>query len=152
MITYDFYWAAPLFTSAELDFNFKGVSQVESLGFNVFLPQRDNLHSIIGGNICYHANVEGIHKCGSIIAVVDGPDVDSGTAWEIGYFSALITLGKRPMGDVFLLRTDIREASDGAFGVNLMVSESITVPVIFRSMDELFSHLVSFKVKLNKGE
>jgi nucleoside 2-deoxyribosyltransferase len=152
MTTYDFYWAAPLFTQAEKDFNFKGASIIESLGFKVFLPQRDNRHALIGGHSCYEVNKECLIRSKSIIAVVDGPDVDSGTAWEVGYFSALIETLKKPMGDIFLLRTDFREASDGAVGVNLMVSESITVPIIFRTLDELFSYLVSFKVKQNKGE
>lgn len=152
MITYDFYWAAPLFTQAEKDFNFKGASIIESVSFKVFLPQRDNPHSLLGGHICYEENKENLKRSENIIAVVDGPDVDSGTAWEVGYFAALIETLKKPMGDIFLLRTDFREASDGAFGVNLMVSESITVPVIFRSLDDLFSHLIEFKVKQNKGE
>lgn len=152
MTTYDFYWAAPLFTAAEKEFNFKGASIVESLGFKVFLPQRDNPRSQEGGHLCFIENKHGLEWSGNLIAVVDGPDVDSGTAWEVGYFSASIEFLKKPTGDIFLLRTDIREASDGAFGINLMVSESITIPMIFRSMDELFSHLVSFKVNQNKGE
>jgi nucleoside 2-deoxyribosyltransferase len=47
-----------------------------------------------------------------VVAVLDGVDVDSGTAWEIGYAYAK---GKPVIG----LRTDFRTLSDGV--VNLMV-------------------------------
>jgi nucleoside 2-deoxyribosyltransferase len=60
-------------------------------------------------------NAESIESCDSLIAVLDGVDVDSGTAAEIGYaFGA----GKRIWG----LRTDFRLAGDN-FGalVNLQV-------------------------------
>ncbi len=60
-------------------------------------------------------NAESIDACDALIAVLDGVDVDSGTAAEIGYaFGA----GKRIWG----IRTDFRLAGDN-FGalVNLQV-------------------------------
>ena len=38
------------------------------------------LNAEIGGNNC-----EGIDRADALVAVLDGPDVDSGTAAEIGY-------------------------------------------------------------------
>jgi nucleoside 2-deoxyribosyltransferase len=60
-------------------------------------------------------NAESIQACDAVIAVLDGVDVDSGTAGEIGYAYGL---GKRVWG----LRTDFRLAGDneGAL-VNLQV-------------------------------
>jgi nucleoside 2-deoxyribosyltransferase len=60
-------------------------------------------------------NAESIQQCDAVIAVLDGVDVDSGTAAEIGFAYAL---GKRIWG----LRTDFRLAGDneGAL-VNLQV-------------------------------
>lgn len=60
-------------------------------------------------------NTESIDDADGLIAVLDGVDVDSGTAAEIGYAFAL---GKRVYG----LRTDFRLAGDN-FGsiVNLQV-------------------------------
>lgn len=43
-----------------------------------------SVNSAIGSN-----NRQAIEKCDIIIAVLDGPDVDSGTAAEIGYGTAL---------------------------------------------------------------
>jgi nucleoside 2-deoxyribosyltransferase len=60
-------------------------------------------------------NTEAIEECQGMIAVLDGPDVDSGTAAEIGYAAAL---GKPVVG----YRGDFRLAGDneGAM-INLQV-------------------------------
>lgn len=61
-------------------------------------------------------NLRLIEECSVVLAILDGPDVDSGTAAEIGYASAL----RRP---IVGLRSDIRRAgeNDGTL-VNLQVS------------------------------
>jgi len=47
-----------------------------------------------------------------VIALLDGPQVDDGTSWEIGYFNA----GKSPERKIIGVRTDFRGAgeSEGA--------------------------------------
>ena len=60
-------------------------------------------------------NAEMIRECSGVLAVLDGSDVDSGTAAEIGYAAAL---GRSVIG----LRSDIRTAGDNeAAVVNLQV-------------------------------
>lgn len=61
------------------------------------------------------ANAESIRNAAGVVAILDGVDVDSGTAAEIGYAYAL---GKRCYG----LRTDFRLAGDNPGSiVNLQV-------------------------------
>jgi uncharacterized protein (DUF952 family)/nucleoside 2-deoxyribosyltransferase len=61
------------------------------------------------------ANAELIRRAAAVLAVLDGPDVDSGTAAEIGYASGL----ERP---IVGLRTDFRMAGDNAAApINLQV-------------------------------
>jgi len=61
-------------------------------------------------------NAEHLERCGGVLAVLDGVDVDSGTAAEIGYARAL---GKPIVG----LRTDLRPGGDNsATPVNLQVA------------------------------
>jgi nucleoside 2-deoxyribosyltransferase len=61
------------------------------------------------------ANAESIRNADGVVAILDGVDVDSGTAAEIGYAYAL---GKRIYG----LRTDFRLAGDNSGSiVNLQV-------------------------------
>ena len=68
------------------------------------------LNQVIGQN-----NAEAIRRCDVVIAVLDGTDVDSGTASEIGYAAAL---GKRIPG----YRGDFRLSADNEGSiVNLQV-------------------------------
>lgn len=60
------------------------------------------------------ANVSLIDRSAAVLALLDGPDVDSGTAAEIGYASTRVP--------VVGLRTDIRPAGDNeGVSVNLQV-------------------------------
>ncbi len=61
------------------------------------------------------ANRQAIDRCDGIVAVLDGPDVDSGTAAEIGYGYAV---GKT----ILVYRGDFRQGADNEGGVvNLQV-------------------------------
>jgi nucleoside 2-deoxyribosyltransferase len=61
------------------------------------------------------ANEEMIRSCDAVLGVLDGPDVDSGTASEIGFAAAL---GKKCYG----LRTDFRNSGDfDGVPINLQV-------------------------------
>lgn len=65
-------------------------------------------------------NSEAITAAAALLAVLDGPDVDSGTAAEVGYAAGL---GKPVVG----LRTDLRPAGDNAGAiVNLQVEHFVT--------------------------
>jgi len=59
-------------------------------------------------------NAEAIRGCRLLVACLDGSDVDSGTASEVGYASAL---GIRCHG----VRTDLRESGERGAIVNLQV-------------------------------
>lgn len=77
-----------------------------------------------------------LDECDMVIAILDGVDVDSGTAAEIGYAHAK---GKFIMG----LRTDMRQSGDNLGSkVNLQVEYFIhdTGGEILDSVDELFNH------------
>jgi nucleoside 2-deoxyribosyltransferase len=132
------YLAAPLFSEAECDFNRKLKNELHSLGFKVFLPQEDsnNVHDKINRQmIIFNKNLAGIENSDILVSVIDGADVDSGTAWEIGYAFAK---GKPVIG----LRTDFR--SLGIEGtVNLMIERSV---VLCMSISELLNHLKSIEI------
>jgi nucleoside 2-deoxyribosyltransferase len=65
------------------------------------------------------ANADNIRDCDGVVAILDGVDVDSGTAAEIGFAYAL---GKWVSG----LRTDIRQTGENeAAVVNLQVRHFI---------------------------
>jgi len=127
------YLAGPLFSEAELDFNRMLRDQIKSSGFNVFLPQEDSNNVKDRDDrqmIIFNKNEAAIEKSDMMVAVVDGADVDSGTAWEIGYAYAR---GKPILG----LRTDFRTLGiEGT--VNLMIERSV---LLCKSIPELLNRL-----------
>ena len=132
------YLASPLgFAASTWTFMEELVARLDALGFEVLnpwtlptttlavkdltdameiadpAPRRDRLKEasmrIAAGN------EEAIHQSDLVVAVLDGTDVDSGTAAEIGFAAAL----GRP---IFGLRTDFRPAGDNeGVVVNLQV-------------------------------
>ncbi|MCW5981619.1 MAG: nucleoside 2-deoxyribosyltransferase [Bryobacteraceae bacterium] len=68
------------------------------------------VNAVIGGN-----NRRAIEACDVLVAILDGPDVDSGTAAEIGYAAGI---GKR----IVAYRNDFRLSADNeGAAVNLQV-------------------------------
>lgn len=126
------YLAGPLFTVAEQNFNAALARVLESHGFEVWLPQEHEPRRKTAKAI-FRTDVEALNWADVVIACMDGPDPDSGTAWECGYAFAK---GK----PIVCYRTDFRISGDtkGA-PYNLMLSESATsrfeVPVKMKSSE-----------------
>jgi nucleoside 2-deoxyribosyltransferase len=111
------YLAGPLFTEAERDWLRNLKSQIESLAesqgkqVNVIWPYELTTQSEID-HLGPKAKLEIFSRCkahlddaGMLIALLlDGPQVDDGTAWEIGYFYAR----KSPEQKIIGVRTDFR--------------------------------------------
>jgi nucleoside 2-deoxyribosyltransferase len=117
------YLAGPLFSHAERDFNVYLRDKLVEYGFSVFLPQEDGSDDTekrleLKQKNIFDKDLKGIDDCDIVVAVLDGgSDVDSGTAWEIGYAYAK---GKKLIG----LRTDLRTLGPEG-NVNLMIEVSL---------------------------
>src|SRR2546425_881678 len=114
------YLAGPLFTEAERAFNLELAHLLEKEGHDVTLPQRDPLAASGPGRTAtlFRANLTGLKHADCVVAICDGPQVDDGTAWEIGY-----AWGRNIR--VFGLRTDSRVAQPQDERINLMILESL---------------------------
>jgi nucleoside 2-deoxyribosyltransferase len=133
------YLAGPLFTHAELEYNRELKNIMGKKGFSVFLPQVDAEDAAAerekqNQEYVFKKCLEGLNNSDIVVAVLDGVDVDSGTAWEVGYAFAR---GKSVIG----LRTDFRTLSDGI--VNLMVEMSLDT--LARDEEELLKVLEKFR-------
>lgn len=117
---YRVYLAAPLFSEAERSYNARLADFLRSHYYEVFLPQDSGDNHAVRGmeehRRIFLRNRKAIHDTDIVVAVLDGADADSGTAWEMGYAAAL---GKK----VVAIRTDFRMA--GRYErVNLMLEQS----------------------------
>jgi nucleoside 2-deoxyribosyltransferase len=107
------YIAAPLFSQAERAFNVLLADLLEPI-FTTYLPQRDGLllHNLrrAGDDTpdarrqIYLTDIEAIRASNLLVAVLDGPTVDDGVSFELGYATCL---GKVCIG----LATDSRRVA-----------------------------------------
>jgi len=81
------YWAGPLCTQAERDWNVRISRGLREAGFDVILPQERGQERIRPGEPLpvrglYEYALDGIRQADVVVAVLDGPDPDSGTSFE----------------------------------------------------------------------
>ena len=131
--------AGPLFSQAEREFNLKVDEHLREHGFETFLPQRDvgkldELRAREGKGAyrtIFERDLKGLDRADAVVAILDGPDVDSGTAFEVGYAFAK---GKPVVG----LKTDMRVfAKDEE--LNNMLARGIRA--LAKNLDKVVSEL-----------
>ncbi|HJJ56411.1 MAG TPA: nucleoside 2-deoxyribosyltransferase, partial [Methanocorpusculum sp.] len=120
---YHIYLAAPLFSESQRRYNETIASFLASKYYDVYLPQSvdDTVQSRQSNRekLIYQSNINALKQSDIVVAIIDGSDVDSGTAWEMGYAKAM---GKR----VIAIRSDFRKYSKSEL-VNLMLESDIDV-------------------------
>ena len=111
------YFAGPLFTGAERSWNAEVAEALRAAGHEVFLPQEKEPGKDAAG--IFATDVNAIDRADGVVAVMDGPDPDSGTSWEVGY-----AFRRKP---IVLVRTDFRTLSGPLGAYNLMLTEAATI-------------------------
>ena len=104
------YFAAPLFSEAELAYNLE-VTAILELHIDVYLPQRDGgkVVDLVAKGVeqdaafrsIYDRDVQALREADALFLLLDGRVVDEGAAFELGY---AVALGKHCVG----LQTDPR--------------------------------------------
>jgi len=137
---YRIYLAAPLFSEAEREYNRIIAALLKENFIDVYLPQdTGDTHAERGEHEhlqIFEQNKKALQGADLVLAIIDGADADSGTAWEMGYATAL---GK----PVIALRTDFRIAGHEEL-VNLMLEQS---SVVVKNKNELLAALGSWQVE-----
>jgi len=113
------YLAGPLFSAAERAWNAELTGALRGAGHEVFLPQEQEPGMDAAG--IFSTDVGGIDWADGLVAIMDGPDPDSGTSWEVGY-----AFGTKP---IVLVRTDFRAQTGSGAPYNSMLTESATIRV-----------------------
>ncbi len=115
------YLAAPVFTQVQRAWNRKLADAIKDAfeEATLILPQDFRTEGTYNNpknyGVLFRQCTAQIQRCDVLLAVLDGSDVDSGTAFSIGMAHAL---GKTVIG----IRTDYRPGAD--HGVNLMCSRA----------------------------
>ena len=126
------YLAGSLFTQAERRWLRELATALRRAGHEVFLPQ-DEAGDRPDPAGTFGINRAGIEAADALVAILDGPDADSGTAWECGYaFGRAVPF--------VVVRTDCRGGDDA--GLNLMLRRSAAAVVEHPAADERLEPLV----------
>ena len=130
------YLSGPLFSAGEIAWGRELSSflreRLANAGVQVIWPYELSINQLEPEEI-FGENLRALDRCDMMVAILDGPLVDDGTAWEIGRF---FLLGKKVLG----IRTDIRKAGESELSrVNLMIEFSCLS--ISSNIEELYSEL-----------
>ena len=113
------YLAGPIFSRGEIEWARSLKREIEAaLGERVEVLWPFEIASGTKEEI-FEANLAALRRSPLMVAILDGPMADDGTAWEVGCHYALF--GPRAIG----IRTDLRRAGETPESkVNLMIEES----------------------------
>lgn len=88
---YDVYWAAPMFSAADREYNDKYVQMLRDAGIRVYNPMRDAVY--IGTNPSdeeiFKKDIAAVKDCKVFVANIDQESIDSGVASQIGIANVL---------------------------------------------------------------
>ncbi len=118
--TPEVYIAGPLFTPGQRQMLEAIDALCREIGFATYLPHRDAGVFDRDGDSrpFFEGDLRALQRAALVVAVLDGCDVDSGTAWELGYAYAL---GRPLVGYL----TDVRIARPRA-QLNPMIFNALT--------------------------
>ncbi|MCE5336649.1 MAG: nucleoside 2-deoxyribosyltransferase [Desulfobacteraceae bacterium] len=116
------YFAGPLFSESERDWIRAVIRKIEALGltpggrkleitFPYDLMPKEEMEKL-GANVwpeIFSRCRSHLENADLVIALLDGTQVDDGTAWELGYFYAIRSPERKMIG----IRTDFRRAGEG---------------------------------------
>ena len=141
------YLAGSIFTPYERAFLDDCAGRLRAEGFDVFVPHK---HGLVGldatAEAVFAVDAGGVESADAVLAVLDGPAVDDGTACEIGLFHGLKQRDPERKGVVGLL-TDLRAERRGEFATNLFVRGCIEASggAVVASLDDAVAILSSWR-------
>jgi nucleoside 2-deoxyribosyltransferase len=141
------YLAGPLFTPYERSFIGECAARLRADGIDVFVPHENALAAgDMSAATIFAKDWQGLSDADAVVAVLDGPMVDDGTACEIGIFYALMQADLSKKGIVGLL-TDFRSTlGHEGHGLNLFVLGCIEAAgKVCNSMDEAAAALAEWR-------
>ena len=146
------YFAGPLFTPYERGFIDECAAWLRAAGFDVFVPHEHELalDGTVTAKQIFAKDWAGLSEANAVLALLDGPTIDDGTACEIGIFSALMRSDPEKKGIVGLT-TDLRATRDSdregeARGLNLFVVGCIEAAgTIVTSLDDALAVLEGWR-------
>lgn len=142
------YVAGPLFSEAERSWLDLLAVRLRTEGFDCFVPH-ENFSELAEVTLeqVYRVDADGLRSANALVAWLDGPMVDDGTACEIGMFAELVRNGGEQYRGIVAIATDLRlerrrQQNVVGGGMNLFVGGAIeSCGKIVHSVDEVVAAL-----------
>ena len=140
--------AGPLFTPYERSYIDECAARLRSEGIEVFVPHENTLAAgDTSAATIFAKDWRGLSEADAVVALLDGPMVDDGTACEIGIFYALMQENGSTKKGIVGLLTDLRSTlGHQGHGLNLFVLGCIEAGgKVCGSMDEVLATLADWR-------
>ena len=142
------YVAGPLFSEAERTWLDDLAARLRAEGFDCFVPH-ENFPQLANVTVedVYRVDTDGLRAANALVAWLDGPMIDDGTACEIGMFAELVRSGGAHYRGIVAIATDLRlqrrrERGVVGGGMNLFVGGAIeSCGAIVHTVDEAIAAL-----------
>ena len=142
------YVAGPLFSVAERAWIDDLAARLRAAGLDCFVPHEHfpQLANVTVEDV-YRVDTDGLRSANALVAWLDGPVVDDGTACEIGMFAELVHSGGEEYRGIVGIATDLRlerrrERGVVGGGSNLFVAGAIeSCGTIVHSVDDAIAAL-----------
>jgi nucleoside 2-deoxyribosyltransferase len=147
------YFAGPLFTPYERSYIDQCAARMRDAGMDVFVPHEIPLPDPVTPKFIFDTDAEQVLAADAVLALLDGPMVDDGTASEIGIFWSAMRSDPRKKGIVGLV-TDTRVIRDRNMidgkGINLFVRGCVEdVGEVVDTFDKAFDILLRWQKELD---
>ncbi len=151
------YFAGPLFTPYERTYIDECAARLRAEGIEVFVPHENALAAgDTAAATIFAKDWQGLVGADAVVAVLDGPMVDDGTACEIGIYYGLMQAREPWRKGILGLATDnrLRRRKDRIEngGLNFFVGGTIQqVGKVCWSVDEVLEQLLVWRQELEQG-
>lgn len=147
------YFAGPLFTPYERSFIDQCAKRMRDAGMKVFVPHEIPLPDPVTSKFIFDTDAREVLGANVVLALLDGPMVDDGTASEIGIFWAEMRHDKSKKGMIGLV-TDTRVIRDRNMidgkGINLFVRGCVEdAGYVVDSFEKAFEILLKWQQEID---
>lgn len=153
------YIAGPLFAPYHRELHAENVRRLRAAGHECFVPQEQEHNARSSKSIpeqVFQVDLSGVQWANAVVAVLDGPDVSSGTACELGIFYELAQHDPGKVGILGILTDDRprrRDTSDVGESINFFTLGCVEKSgAVYPSIDGVLEHLAEWETRVGSGE